>query len=221
MKRNILPGIILIAAGCILGWVLHEEPEPAWGDADCLAGDINGDGELNVSDPVHLLQFLFLGGSAPVSCETPSTPVSTVIVIRHAEKSTDGADPGLTPEGQERAQELVRVLAGADVDFLVASDLRRTRETLEPLAAFLGLPIEQIAEPEDVVAYLNGLPAGSLALVAHHSYTIPSILRGLEIEDDAVGDIRFGGGHYDNLLVLLRPRDGPMQVIPLKYGASP
>jgi hypothetical protein len=201
--------------------VLHEEPEPAWGDAECLDGDVNGDGELNLSDPVHLLQFLFLGGSAPVSCETPSTPVSTVMVIRHAEKSPDGADPGLTAEGQERAQELVRILARAGVDFLVASDLRRTHETLEPLAAFLELPVEQIAEPADVVAYLNGLPAGSLALVAHHSYTIPSILSGLEVDPEAVEDLSFGGGNYDNLLILLRRPDAPVQVLPLKYGPSP
>jgi hypothetical protein len=27
--------------------------------------DVNGDGEVDVSDPIYLLSFLFLGGSAP------------------------------------------------------------------------------------------------------------------------------------------------------------
>ncbi|MBN1441262.1 MAG: hypothetical protein JXA90_01070, partial [Planctomycetes bacterium] len=32
----------------------------------CLrAGDSNGDGDLNISDPIYLLAYLFLGGPAP------------------------------------------------------------------------------------------------------------------------------------------------------------
>jgi hypothetical protein len=35
-------------------------------------GDVNGDGEINLSDAVYLLTALFLGGPAPVPCRPPA-----------------------------------------------------------------------------------------------------------------------------------------------------
>jgi formylglycine-generating enzyme required for sulfatase activity len=49
------------------------------GETICVTGDMNGDGQLNISDPVYLLNFLFLGGSEPIPCQAQGTiPASQV-----------------------------------------------------------------------------------------------------------------------------------------------
>lgn len=79
---------------------------------------------------------------------------ATLLLIRHAEKSGAPDDPGLTPAGQARAHAYVayfqtlRLGAGpiAPPSCLVAAadepDSQRSRLTLEPLAAALGLDID-------------------------------------------------------------------------------
>src|SRR5262245_47640022 len=78
--------------------------------------------------------------SAPAhALPVPALPV-TVLCVRHAEKdAAGGADPGLSESGRKRARALADALRSAHVSRLYASTLRRTRETLEPLARQLGL----------------------------------------------------------------------------------
>jgi phosphohistidine phosphatase SixA len=210
----------LFASCVVLGRFVAE-----WGGAlavggPCVSGDVNGDGLLNITDPVHLLRFLFQAGPAPVACAPPAAEckVSTIIVVRHAERDgVPGADPCLNPDGQARAQRLAAALAPARIDFLIASQYCRTRQTIEPAAAPRGLTIEQIAEAADVVARLKALPEGSVAAVAHHSFTIHDILIGLGIPEEAATAIRVGT-EYDNLIVVLRPSGGAApKLLHLKY----
>jgi len=218
MKRYlpVLALAVLFAAGVLVGHFTRIEKGCALAEPVlCLDGDVNGDGQLNISDPVYTLQFLFLGTDPPVHCTPATEAVSTVILVRHAEKLADGTDPGLTPEGQARAQRLAYVLAQAPVTNLIASDLKRTQETLQPLADLKSLPMDRIAASADVVDRLKSLPAGSLAVVAHHSFTLPDIIKGLEVEDG--GGLTWGTDVYDNFLVVLRPGGGKAQPIPLKY----
>ncbi|MDO8509386.1 MAG: hypothetical protein Q7S27_06930 [Nanoarchaeota archaeon] len=44
--------------------VVDEEPE----ENQCLRGDVNNDGEIDLSDVIYLLIYLFKGGPAPVAC---------------------------------------------------------------------------------------------------------------------------------------------------------
>lgn len=62
--------VLFVAAGCFLalsaltrGRRLPAAPNQA--AAPALSGDVNCDGQLNIGDPVHLLQYLFLGGPEP------------------------------------------------------------------------------------------------------------------------------------------------------------
>src|SRR5262245_37338173 len=153
-----------------------------------IDGDVNGDGALNLSDPVHLLRFLFQGGPAPVPCSSiPSAPVSVTIIVRHAER---GTDDHLNDAGTARAMHLPEVLGQADIGYLIASDLARTQETLAPLAALKPtIPVEMIKEIDSVVNRVKGLPAGSLSVVCHHSFTIHQILDGLGVEGHSGIDV--------------------------------
>ena len=56
------------------------------------------------------------------------------------------ADPALTPGGHEQAARLADRLAGAGIDAIYVSTLRRTAQTAAPLAARLGLTAQ--VEPE-------------------------------------------------------------------------
>lgn len=233
-------GVLLVAgilAGVVLTLTLQHPPSWACGEkqdpvAPSLAGDLNGDGGVSVADAVHLLNFLFRRGPAPKlncpeSCDgdclgrgdperyfPKNLGVSTVVVVRHAEKGA-GADPGLIDAGKTRARRLATILSTAPVDHLIASTLRRTRETLEPLAACHDLPIEEIMEAPAVVKRLKNLPADSLAVVAHHSFTIHDILEGLGLPE--VRSIAVGGNVFDTFLVVLRAPGRDPQLVELSY----
>src|SRR3989454_12480696 len=73
-------------------------------------------------------------------------PVTTVILIRHAEKVIDpnNADPDLSPAGQTRAQELVRMFGDAGINAIYATQYKRTQQTVKPLADKLGLATTRV-----------------------------------------------------------------------------
>lgn len=71
-----------------------------------------------------------------------------LLLVRHAEPiriaagEVEGpADPGLTERGVEQARRLADWLRAEPVDEIVASPLRRARETAAPLAEALGLEV--------------------------------------------------------------------------------
>src|SRR5690242_8447292 len=71
--------------------------------------------------------------------------LTTIILVRHAEKNTDPAvkDPELTPAGTARAQALAQMLMKSGVTAIYTTPYARTRSTAAPLATALKLtPIE-------------------------------------------------------------------------------
>ncbi len=67
-----------------------------------------------------------------------------VIVVRHAEKADQTPDTALSAQGKARAKSLADLLRGAGVTHIITSEYLRTRDTAAPLAAALGLTIEQV-----------------------------------------------------------------------------
>jgi probable phosphoglycerate mutase len=72
-----------------------------------------------------------------------------LLLIRHAQPVRIGegevegaADPALTARGRREAERLAEWLAHEHIDHVIASPLRRARETAAPLAAALGLDLE-------------------------------------------------------------------------------
>jgi probable phosphoglycerate mutase len=115
------------------------------------------------------------------------------LLIRHAESTWNAAgrwqghgDPPLSQRGREQAARCAAKLAGEKVDRLVCSDLRRTRETAEAIAAALGLsprPDPDLREL-DVGAW-TGLTRGEIERQS------PELLARFESDDP---DVRPGGG---------------------------
>ncbi len=156
---------------------------------------------------------------------------TVVILVRHAEKRTDDPkDPSLSEAGVKRADALAKMLSEAGVTHLFSSEYRRTRETLAPLASRLGKKVREVSArtPEDQVAAIRGLPAGSVAVVAGHSNTVPELVRLLGGEVSGLIDTGHGpmisDASYDRMfLVILSAAGGAApadreQTVELRYG---
>jgi broad specificity phosphatase PhoE len=151
---------------------------------------------------------------------TFNRPVTTVILVRHAEKNIEpnNPDPDLSPAGQLRAQELVRVLGSTSVEAVYATNFKRTQQTVKPVADKLGLipTVIDAKGTSDLVNRIVTANRGQTVLVAGHSNTVPAIVNAL------------GGGsspdipdnEYDNLFVVTIYKFGKAKVVKLKYGSA-
>lgn len=148
----------------------------------------------------------------------------TIVVVRHAEKGGDPKDPSLSEEGAVRAQTLARLLGHADVSHLLASEFKRTRETLEPLQQALILsgseiPIQVVPalDPKAMLSALRELPRGSVAVVAGHSNTVPALvdaLAGLSGERRTL----MTEAEYDRAFVITLWAEDRAALLELRYG---
>lgn len=105
-------------------------------------------------------------------------PVTTVIVVRHAEKAAEPAnDPPLTAVGSERAGALAAALKDAEVGAVLHTPTLRTRDTAMPTAKQFGLtpqvlPLGPMAQHASAVAEAVKQHEGKTVVVVGHSNTI-------------------------------------------------
>jgi broad specificity phosphatase PhoE len=120
----------------------------------------------------------------------------TILIMRHAEKSSDPMDPDLSSAGRTRAQQLASYIPATfgKPNFLLASaeskHSRRPIETLEPLAATCGLAIDDHYADQDYGALAHDLRkdaeySGALSVVCWHHGNIPNLMHALKA---ATGD---------------------------------
>jgi broad specificity phosphatase PhoE len=147
-------------------------------------------------------------------------PVLTVIVVRHAEKIIDPSNPDvdLSPAGQARAQEIVRVFAAAGINAIYATQYKRTQQTVKPLADKLGLPVTVVNSKNtpDLIAQIRAQHSGQTVFIAGHNNTVPEIIA-------ALGGPQYPTipeTEYDNVYVVTVYRMGKARVVNMKYGAS-
>ncbi len=160
-----------------------------------------------------------------------ATPLdATVILVRHAEKAEDGTgDPPLSDAGTARAEALARMLGAAGVTALVHTELRRTRDTLTPLARALELDTETIGarDAAELRERLRRAKADEIVVVSGHSNTIPEIAWAFGVLLPGLEEPEFGPkrpfgflphGAYDRLHVL-QPGSKSARLLELRYGA--
>jgi 8-oxo-dGTP diphosphatase len=111
-----------------------------------------------------------------------------VFLVRHAQAGHRGFGPGdqdraLSVSGETQAAALPAALAGTAIARLLSSPYLRCVQTLEPLAATLGVTVETtplLAEGmpfEPVLELLGGLPDGSV--LCSHGDVIPDVVQAL------------------------------------------
>src|SRR5712664_2095823 len=169
---------------------------------------------------VFAMLFAVLGAVVVLAYyATFSRPVTTVILIRHAEKVIDpnNADPDLSPAGQARAQELARMFSDAGINAIYATQYKRTQQTVKPLADKLGLPITQIdaKKTTELVKQIRARNAGQVIFIAGHNNTVPEIIAALGGPQLPI----IPETEFDNLYIVTVRADGSAKLLKMKYGS--
>ncbi len=129
-----------------------------------------------------LLAATLLMAQAPTSA-----PLTTVVIIRHAEKADDrDPDSPLSEAGHARARALVPQLAAFAPQALVVSQRRRTAETLAPLAAHLKLTplVRDNGKVAELAAELLSDFRGKTVVVGWHHGPHEPLARALGVKGD-------------------------------------
>lgn len=151
------------------------------------------------------------------SCST-----TKIFFVRHAEKSiVSKIDPPLTPEGEQRAKDLERMLKGKKIKHIYSTQTTRTVSTAKPLSASIAVPIEFYAHDTMPKFLYRVLEAGENALVVGHSNTVLKMIEELDLRPSKK---EIPDHEYDNLFVVyLKSKNGQggytLQLKELKFGS--
>jgi broad specificity phosphatase PhoE len=143
--------------------------------------------------------------------------ITTILLVRHAEKTTVPADnPVLNEQGKSRAEDLIRILGNAGIQAIYTSQYDRTRLTAEPIAKNLSITIRQIdaQKTPELVKEVLSKNKGQTVLIVGHSNSIPEIIQAFG--GPAMDEI--DETQYDNLFVLTLCNSGA-RLLKLKYGS--
>lgn len=161
--------------------------------------------------------------AACASAKRPTPEVTTVYLVRHAEKSTtipNDPDPDISAAGVMRSKALAARLREVGLTGIVTTQLKRTGETALPL--IIALEIAPDVVPTGGPAHADSVAAavmrhrGGKILVVGHSNTIAGIIAAL------------GGPHlpnicdaeYSNMFVMNIDGMGSPSLIRQHYGTA-
>jgi broad specificity phosphatase PhoE len=146
-----------------------------------------------------------------------------ILLVRHAEKATDSNEPGvpLSEAGRARAAHLARMLAGAGITAIYATETDRARQTAEPLARALKLEVKTYSPrdasgklaPRLLLDRLKKDDASGTGLVVGHQNTVPDLLAALGYTER----IEIAEKQFDDLFIVVPKVGGPPTVVRLKY----
>ena len=147
-------------------------------------------------------------------------PVTTVIIVRHAEKNIEpnNPDPDLSPAGQARAQEIARIFGDSRVQAIYATQFKRTQQTVAPLSARVGVPVITVdaKQSTELVRRILSNNRGQTVFIAGHNNTVPEIVNILSGENFSI----IPESEYDNMFIVMMYRFGKAKVLKVKYGAA-
>ena len=150
-----------------------------------------------------------------------------ILLMRHAEKSADPMDPHLSPDGYARAAKLAEYIPATlgVPQFLFATSISkhsvRPIETIEPLSATIGVPINSTYADQDYGALASQLlseqrfaDASSLIVVCWHHGNLPSMAHALRANAGSYPD-PWDAKVFNQILVLSFTGDDAPQVTTL------
>ena len=146
---------------------------------------------------------------------------TTIMIVTHAEVEAGVENPGLSPAGRIRANELLRVLGDVDVtgglDAVFATRWRRTQETAEPLSYLLNKPLQIInaAELEKVFELLQEDYKGKVVLLVVDPEDVQPLVAKFEGSDDLQP---IANREHDSIYILSVPWFGKERTLQLHYG---
>jgi 2,3-bisphosphoglycerate-dependent phosphoglycerate mutase len=150
---------------------------------------------------IKYILILLLSSAAFSGFTQQQQPITTVILVRHAEKENDGTkDPDLSVAGIERANRLASLFKKTRVDAVYSTPYKRTQHTVKALAEAKGLAI-LMYDPLQLEAVENILlkHRGGTIVLCGHSNTIPQIANLFVGKEEFKN---FDESDYSNILIL-------------------
>lgn len=141
---------------------------------------------------------------------------TTFILTRHAETTGIGTDPALSPEGQQRATALAKMLYNTKMQAAYATNFNRTKQTATPIATDNNLTTEIYdgLTPDVLINEVLTKHRSKVVYIAGHSNTIPELLNTLTGTSTYT---TIPETEYDNLYIVNVFEKGRSRVIHLKY----
>ena len=152
-----------------------------------------------------------------IRCFLWPVQITTVYIVRHAEKQGSGANAPLSTAGHARAQQLVHVVGDENIDAVFVTEFTRTQQTGAALAAAKGITAGQYqaGNSQSVVDAILVDHVGERVLVVGHSNTVDDIAAGL----GATGLSDLAEAQFDRLFVVHR-FGSVTHLDRLRYGAE-
>ncbi len=157
-----------------------------------------------------ILVILFSFSALPVAHAQ-----EVIYFMRHAEQVLDVEDPPLTEVGRRRAEAWASILRNAGIKVVYTSKKRRTKQTGEPIAQALNIPLETMTR-RDVAGLVDRLRtrhADDAILIVGHSLTIPKLISRLGHR----GYHLILRSDYDSLFIVVPQSESDPLVLRLHY----
>ena len=146
-----------------------------------------------------LFILLAIIGALAVSAQNRGT---TVILLRHAEKVTDGTkDPDLSDEGKKRAELLINIFSKTKIVAIYSTHFKRTESTVAPLALAHQLSVQNYdgGKPTEIDDIITKYQGGTV-IICGHSNTTPALINYLTGHVDEFKT--FNDTDYGNLVIV-------------------
>jgi 2,3-bisphosphoglycerate-dependent phosphoglycerate mutase len=160
-----------------------------------------------------LLVILFLSVSTLTYCQE----TTTFILVRHAEKASDGtSDPALTDAGIARANNFLALLEQTEITAIYSSNYKRTKMTVAALAKAKEIDITTY-DPKRLKEFSLDLlkdNSGGTVVISGHSNTTPTLanlLLGAETFK------QFEDSDYGNLIIITTSNSANPKLLHLRY----
>lgn len=143
--------------------------------------------------------------------------LTTIILVRHAEKVDESSDPDLSDAGYNRAEKLAEMFQRVSFDAVYSTNFKRTQETAKPIAEMNELEIQSYnsQNPSSQVNKWLEVHDGSTILVSGHSNSTPTFANTILGEDHF--ESSFDESDYGNILVITISDDGKKKLLHLRY----
>jgi len=188
-------------------------------------------GVVNRVFTAAIVVFGFTHSPAPAQSSAVTRPAQ-IILIRHSEKPADPDDPHLSPAGVERAKQLVSFIktdramrrfclpvAIFATETTKDDNGQRTQETVTPLAASLGLPVQTPYHGKDYAALAKLILskpayAGKTVVICWNHEEIPELAAALGVTP---APRKWKGSVFD-VVYLISYRGGTAALSTSRYG---
>lgn len=167
--------------------------------------------------PILLLSLLISFLVNPVSAQTTNEYLTTIILVRHAEKADDSSDPYLSKAGHDRADRLAGMFKNVQFHAVYSTDFKRTRQTATPIADAnnLNVQVYDHRNPATEVEKWIDMHQGETILISGHSNSTPTFVNAV-LGNEHFPE-KFDESDYGNILVITISDDGGKKLLHLRY----